>query len=359
MAFVELSGISKSFGAVSVLHNVSLEIQSGQFVTLVGPSGCGKSTLLRLIAGLEDISEGMIRIADRVVNNVPSKDRDISMVFQNYALYPHMTVAENMAFSLRIRSVAKDKIEDRVAKAARMLELSDLLQRYPKQLSGGQRQRVAMGRAVVRDPAVFLFDEPLSNLDASLRVQMRAEIKEMHHRLGSTMIYVTHDQVEALSMADVVVVMRQGRIEQAGPPLELYDRPANIFVAQFIGSPSMNLLYGHIVRRGETTAVAIEGGHELPLSGCPDVPAGHKVVLGVRPNRLGFGDQGIPARVIITELLGAETQLLVKIEGSTRGPVTILLNERVNFKPGQEIRLNADVEQLHLFDADTGLRLNY
>jgi len=241
MASVAFNEIHKSFGSTKVVHGISLKINDGEFMVLVGPSGCGKSTLLRMLAGLEDITAGSIAIDDRVVNDLESKDRDIAMVFQSYALYPHMTVRDNMGFSLRLRNENKEVIEERVGKAATILNLVPYLERYPRELSGGQRQRVAMGRAIVRDPKVFLFDEPLSNLDAKLRVAMRAEIKALHQRLKTTTVYVTHDQVEAMTMADRIAVMNEGRIEQLGAPLELYDRPANLFVAQFIGSPAMNV----------------------------------------------------------------------------------------------------------------------
>ena len=246
MASVEIRNIRKNFGTVPVIHGVSIEIQDGEFVILVGPSGCGKSTLLRMIAGLESVSGGELRIGPKVVNDVPPKERDIAMVFQNYALYPHMTVADNMAFSLKLKRAPKTEIKSRVDRAAEILGLGKLLDRYPRQLSGGQRQRVAMGRAIVRDPQVFLFDEPLSNLDAKLRVAMRTEIKALHQRLKTTTIYVTHDQIEAMTMADKIVVMHDGVVEQVGAPLELYDRPANLFVAGFIGSPAMNFLKGHL-----------------------------------------------------------------------------------------------------------------
>ncbi len=244
MAQVAIRNVSKSFGAVPVLHDVSVDIADGEFVVLVGPSGCGKSTLLRMVAGLESVNSGTIEIADKVVNHLPPAKRDIAMVFQSYALYPHKTVRDNMAFSLKLRGLDRQAIEERVRKATAILDLAPYLDRYPRQLSGGQRQRVAMGRAIVRDPQVFLFDEPLSNLDAKLRVQMRTEIKELHQRLKTTTIYVTHDQVEAMTMADKIVVMQAGRIEQVGAPLDLFDKPANRFVAGFIGSPSMNLLKG-------------------------------------------------------------------------------------------------------------------
>src|SRR6187551_884350 len=262
MAPVAIRDVHKAFGPVHVIHGVDVSIADGEFVVLVGPSGCGKSTLLRMIAGLENITGGEIRIGDRVVNNVPPKERDIAMVFQNYALYPHMTVAANMGFSLKLRGAPKTEIDSRVNRAADILGLKPLLERFPRQLSGGQRQRVAMGRAIVRDPQVFLFDEPLSNLDAKLRVAMRSELKELHQRLKTTSIYVTHDQIEAMTMGDKIVVMKDGRIEQMGAPLELYDRPNNLFVAGFIGSPAMNLLKGRVRANGNTL---LEGPEDVQL----------------------------------------------------------------------------------------------
>src|SRR6476646_6032985 len=259
MASVAIRDVRKAFGSAHVIHGVDISIRDGEFVVLVGPSGCGKSTLLRMIAGLENITGGEIRIGDRVVNKLPPKERDVAMVFQNYALYPHMTVAANMAFSMKLRGAPKSEIDERVNRAAAILGLTQLLERFPRQLSGGQRQRVAMGRAIVRDPQVFLFDEPLSNLDAKLRVQMRTEIKELHQRLKTTTIYVTHDQIEAMTMADRIVVMRAGVIEQIGPPLELYDRPATLFVAGFIGSPAMNLLPGKLEIGDRPVFVSDEG----------------------------------------------------------------------------------------------------
>src|SRR5689334_15979797 len=266
MASLQIVDVRKAYGPTQVIHGVDIAIDDGEFVILVGPSGCGKSTLLRMIAGLENISGGEIRIGPRAVNNLPPKDRDIAMVFQNYALYPHMTVAENMAFSMRLRKAPKSEIEERVSKAAQILGLTKLLDRYPRQLSGGQRQRVAMGRAIVRDPQVFLFDEPLSNLDAKLRVSMRGEIKALHQRLKTTTVYVTHDQIEAMTMADRIVVMHDGRVEQIGTPLELYDRPSNLFVAQFIGSPAMNVIEGIVRRGGGAAHVEAADGTRLPLA---------------------------------------------------------------------------------------------
>ena len=264
MASVDVVNARKAYGGVEVIHGVSLSIADGEFVTLVGPSGCGKSTLLRMIAGLESITEGKVKIGARVVNNLPPRDRDIAMVFQNYALYPHITVEQNMSFGLKLRNTPKDEIQARVRRGRRHPPFAPYLTRYPRQLSGGQRQRVAMGRAIVRDPQVFLFDEPLSNLDAQLRVQMRAEIKELHQRLKTTTIYVTHDQIEAMTMADRIVVMRDGVVEQVGAPLDLYDRPATLFVAGFIGSPSMNLLKGSVIVKSKPTFIT-EAGVELPL----------------------------------------------------------------------------------------------
>src|SRR4249919_3728959 len=271
MATVSFNTVEKSFGTTKVLHGVSFDIKDGEFVVLVGPSGCGKSTLLRMLAGLEEISAGTIAIDGKEVNDVESKDRDIAMAFQSYALYPHMTVADNMAFSLKLRKADPKMIAERVDKASKILNLDPYLARYPRELSGGQRQRVAMGRATVRDPKVFLFDEPLSNLDAKLRVAMRAEIKALHQRLKTTTVYVTHDQVEAMTMADRIVVMHDGRIEQIGTPLDLYDRPGNLFVAQFIGSPAMNVVEGTVRRAGGGAHVEDVGGARWPLDGGPGV----------------------------------------------------------------------------------------
>src|SRR5450756_496964 len=275
MASVAIRDVHKSFGAAAVIHGVDVAISDGEFVVLVGPSGCGKSTLLRMIAGLENITVGEIRIGDRVVNNLPPKERDVAMVFQNYALYPHMTVVANMAISMKLRGAPKDETATRVKRAAEVLGLGQLLERYPRQLSGGQRQRVAMGRAIVRDPQVFLFDEPLSNLDAKLRVAMRTEIKELHQRLKTTTVYVTHDQIEAMTMADKIVVMHDGNVEQIGTPLELYDRPDNQFVAGFIGSPAMNFLKGNVKANG-TAGFVGPNGVQLPLAGAPSNSDGRR-----------------------------------------------------------------------------------
>jgi multiple sugar transport system ATP-binding protein len=299
MAAVGISGARKSFGHTEVLHGVDISISDGEFCVLVGPSGCGKSTLLRMIAGLENISAGEIRIGERVVNHVHPKERDIAMVFQNYALYPHMTVGDNMGFSLALRKESKAVIAERVNIAAEILGLVPYLDRYPRQLSGGQRQRVAMGRAIVRKPQVFLFDEPLSNLDAKLRVAMRTEIKELHQRLKTTTVYVTHDQIEAMTMADKIVVMHDGRVEQMGDPLTLYDRPANRFVAGFIGSPAMNFLEGAVHGADGKRAVRMGSGARLPVAETGAAAEGQPVIYGIRPEHLELADDGFDAEVIV------------------------------------------------------------
>jgi multiple sugar transport system ATP-binding protein len=352
MASVGVVKAKKAYGALEVLHGVSVNIADGEFVILVGPSGCGKSTLLRMIAGLESVTSGEIRIGERVVNNLPPKERDIAMVFQNYALYPHKTVAENMSFSLKLRKTPKAEIEARVRRAAEILDVTPYLERFPRQLSGGQRQRVAMGRAIVRDPAVFLFDEPLSNLDAKLRVQMRAEIKELHQRLKTTTVYVTHDQVEAMTMADRIVVMRDGIIEQSGLPLDLYDRPANLFVAAFIGSPSMNLLKGTIRVNGKATVVT-DDGVTLPLASAPSGSDGRPCVYGIRPEHIGLGGD-LGAEVSVTEPTGSETQVFAKL-GAQK--IVGVFRERVVVKPGERLPISPNLDCVHLFDAATGVRL--
>src|SRR6476659_6421388 len=354
MASVAIRDVKKAFGATSVIHGVDISIRDGEFVVLVGPSGCGKSTVLRMIAGLENITAGEIRIGDRVVNNVPPKERDVAMVFQNYALYPHMTVAANMGFSLRLRGASQSEIDTRVRRAADILGLSPLLSRFPRQLSGGQRQRVAMGRAIVRDPQVFLFDEPLSNLDAKLRVQMRTEIKELHQRLKTTTIYVTHDQIEAMTMADKIVVMHDGRVEQIGAPLDLYDRPDNVFVAGFIGSPAMNFLRGSLRLNG---AAEFHGanGMRLPLIAAPAGSDGRPVIYGVRPEHFTLADDGAEAEVHVVEPTGSELQVVAKLGGEE---IIAVFRERHQFKPGQLSRLKPDARLVHLFDETTGERLN-
>ncbi|MFM9926681.1 sn-glycerol-3-phosphate ABC transporter ATP-binding protein UgpC [Variovorax sp. H27-G14] len=355
MASVSFRNIQKSFGKVQILKGLGFDIADGEFVVLVGPSGCGKSTLLRMLAGLEDISGGEIMIDGRVVNDLESKDRDIAMVFQSYALYPHMTVGENMGFSLRLRSAEKSVTDERVMRAAKILNLDPLLGRYPRELSGGQRQRVAMGRAIVRDPKVFLFDEPLSNLDAKLRVAMRAEIKSLHQRLKTTTVYVTHDQIEAMTMADRIVVMHDGIIEQIGTPLDLYDRPDNLFVAQFIGSPSMNVIEGTVRRAGGDCWVESQGARWPVPVGTP-APDGQAVHYGIRPGdmTLGGGSQGVEARVIVVEPTGAETELLVQV-GEAR--LVLAVHGRVDARPDEMVRLAIDAESVHLFDRQTGKRM--
>ncbi len=346
MAGVTINKAGKHYGNFEALKGVSVDIADGEFVVLVGPSGCGKSTLLRMIAGLEEISSGEISIGNRVVNDLPPKERDIAMVFQNYALYPHMTVAQNMGFSLKLKGVPKTEIKEKVDRAAQILGLENLLDRQPRQLSGGQRQRVAMGRAIVRDPQVFLFDEPLSNLDAKLRVQMRAEIKELHQRLKTTTIYVTHDQVEAMTMADKIVVMKDGVIEQAGSPLELYDRPQNMFVAGFIGSPSMNFINGAMTAEGFKTT----DGINLPVANRAD----GATVYGIRPEHLKLDPNGIEVEVVVLEPTGSETSVLARLGTQT---ITGIFRERINAAPGEKLRVTPDLSLVHLFGAN-GQRLN-
>jgi multiple sugar transport system ATP-binding protein len=353
MASVVITDVRKAFGLTAVIHGVNVTIEDGEFVVLVGPSGCGKSTLLRMIAGLENITGGEIRIGDRVVNNLPPKARDVAMVFQNYALYPHMTVADNMAFSMKLRGASKDETQERVKRAAEILGLTELLQRYPRQLSGGQRQRVAMGRAIVRDPQVFLFDEPLSNLDAKLRVQMRTEIKELHQRLKTTTVYVTHDQIEAMTMADKIVVMNGGRVEQIGAPLELYDRPQNQFVAGFIGSPAMNFLQGSIRANG-SLGFQMPDGAVLPLANAPAASDGRPAIYGVRPEHFILAEDGAEAVVQVVEPTGSEIQIVAALGGKE---IVAAFRERYPFKPGERIRLKPDSRLVHLFDAQSGQRL--
>src|SRR6187455_50521 len=355
MASVSFSRIEKSFGSTKVIHGISFDIADGEFMVLVGPSGCGKSTLLRMLAGLEEIDGGTIAIDDHVVNDIESKDRDIAMVFQSYALYPHMTVADNMGFSLRLRKADPSLTKERVAHAARILNLGPYLERYPRELSGGQRQRVAMGRAIVRDPKVFLFDEPLSNLDAKLRVAMRAEIKALHQRLKTTTVYVTHDQVEAMTMADRIVVMHDGRIEQIGTPLDLYDRPGNLFVAQFIGSPAMNVVSGTVRRATGRAHVEADGAVQWPLDGGPGVE-GQAVSYGIRPEHLTLasGGNGVPGEIIVVEPTGAETELLIRV-GEEQ--VTLRTHGRPRVNPDEKVHLAVDPANVHLFDRNSGRRL--
>ena len=357
MAAVSFQNIEKAFGSTKVIHGISFDIRDGEFMVLVGPSGCGKSTLLRMLAGLEEISAGTIAIDSRTVNDVDSKDRDIAMVFQSYALYPHMTVRENMGFSLRLRRADKREIDTRVARAAKILNLEPYLDRYPRELSGGQRQRVAMGRAIVRDPKVFLFDEPLSNLDAKLRVQMRSEIKALHQRLRTTTVYVTHDQIEAMTMADRIVVMHDGVIEQIGTPLELYDRPDNLFVAQFIGSPAMNIVTGTLRRSNGTAHVETADGIHWPV-GAGTIADGQAVTYGVRPDHLELATapaRGVPGEVVVVEPTGSETELVVKI-GETQ--VVVEARGRATVRPGDKVTFTVNPANVHLFDQASGQRLS-
>ncbi|CAA9308112.1 MAG: ABC transporter, ATP-binding protein (cluster 1, maltose/g3p/polyamine/iron); ABC transporter, ATP-binding protein (cluster 10, nitrate/sulfonate/bicarbonate) [uncultured Microvirga sp.] len=351
MASLSISGVTKVFGATQVLHPLSLDIAHKEFLVLVGPSGCGKSTLLRMIAGLEDATAGTIAIDGRVVNEVEPKDRDIAMVFQDYALYPHMSVYDNIAFGLLYRDTPMPEIRRRVEEAARILNITEYLKRRPRQLSGGQRQRVAMGRAIVRDPQVFLFDEPLSNLDAKLRVAMRTEIKELHQRLKTTTVYVTHDQIEAMTMADKIVVMHDGVVEQMGAPLDLYDRPSNLFVAGFIGSPAMNFIPGTIQGEG----FVAKGGMRLPVVSAPATSAGRPAVYGLRPEHFTLSGDGVPAEVVVVEPTGSETQVVARAGGQE---ITAVFRERVQARPGETIQLSPMPNLAHLFDGESGRRLN-
>jgi multiple sugar transport system ATP-binding protein len=349
---VDIIRVHKRFGSQPVLHDVSVSMDEGAFVVLVGPSGCGKSTLLRMIAGLESVEDGEIRIGGRRVNELAPKDRDIAMVFQSYALYPQMTVAQNLAFSLKMARVPEDVANSKVRQAAGILGLEPLLARHPRQLSGGQRQRVAMGRAIVRDPKVFLFDEPLSNLDAKLRVQMRAEIKALQRRLNTTTVYVTHDQIEAMTMADKIVVMRDGRVEQVGAPLDLYDRPANLFVASFIGSPAMNFLGGRLAN--DVRAFIADDGTRIAVDAVPAAASGRPVVLGVRPEHVALDASGTAAEVRVVEPTGSETHLLMSLAGQS---FSCLLRDRVALAPGDRVGVALRPGALHFFDAATQMRI--
>ncbi|GAA3079874.1 sn-glycerol-3-phosphate ABC transporter ATP-binding protein UgpC [Rhizobium viscosum] len=351
MANVNIRNVQKRFGAVNVIRDISVDIADGEFVVLVGPSGCGKSTLLRMIAGLEEMSDGEIRIGARDVSNLRARDRDIAMVFQNYALYPHMSVADNMGFALKLKKADTSEISERVNKAANILGLEKLLDRFPKQLSGGQRQRVAMGRALVRDPQVFLFDEPLSNLDAKLRVQMRAEIKSLHQRIKTTTIYVTHDQIEAMTMADKIVVLHDGVIEQVGAPLELYDRPANLFVAGFIGSPSMNFIDGKI----EEGVFRTQKGLILPLpENVKSAPPAGQLVYGIRPEHIRASQDGISGRAEIVEGTGSEIFAKLDCNGEQ---ISCLFRERLAIAYDDTVSIAIDPASVHLFDKSTGRRI--
>ena len=351
MSQVLIQNVRKSYGDVEVIHGIDVEIKEGEFVALVGPSGCGKSTLLRMIAGLERINSGEIVIGDRVVNDIAPKDRDIAMVFQNYALYPHMTVRKNMGFALKQRKLPASEIDQRVHEAAEILGLTEYLERKPRALSGGQRQRVAMGRAIVRNPTVFLFDEPLSNLDAKLRVQMRSELKELHQRLSTTTVYVTHDQIEAMTLSDRVVVMNNGRIEQIGEPLELYDHPQSRFVAAFIGSPQMNFFDGKL---DANMSLVLPKGLKLNLEK-QFAPAETDVTIGVRPEHLSLAKNGWPCEVAVVEPTGSETQITARLAGNT---FRILLRGRTTVQPRDTVFVNAAPENIHVFLPSNSKRLH-
>ena len=362
MATVTFDGVWKKFGEVVAVNDLNLEINDGEFMVLVGPSGCGKTTSLRMIAGLEEISEGTLSIGDRVVNHVAPKDRDIAMVFQSYALYPHMTVRDNMAFGLKLRKTPKDEIERRVNEAAAMLSCENLLDRKPRELSGGQRQRVALGRAIVREPAVFLMDEPLSNLDAKLRVQTRAEIARLHQRLGTTTVYVTHDQVEAMTMGQRIAVMSEARLQQVGSPQELYDHPDNRFVAGFIGSPSMNFLEVGVTRTGD--AVQLKGdGIDIPLperyvAGFKSFK-GNKLIVGVRPEHLDVKTEGpsgkLEGNADVVEYLGNEELIHFTVGGHD---IVALIGSEHRVQPGDDLTLHVPLEKVHLFDPESTLALD-
>ncbi|MBO9170569.1 sn-glycerol-3-phosphate ABC transporter ATP-binding protein UgpC [Rhizobium sp. L245/93] len=356
MASVELQNLRKSYGALDVIHDISLSISDGEFIALVGPSGCGKSTLLRMIAGLEEVTGGDVLIGGDIVNALTPRERNIAMVFQSYALYPHMTVAQNMAFNLKLSGQPKTVIDQRVNEAARMLDLTALLERKPAQLSGGQRQRVAMGRAVVRNPSVFLFDEPLSNLDAKLRVQMRAEIKTLHQKVQTTSIYVTHDQIEAMTLADRIVVLNQGRIEQHGTPLELYRTPANLFVAGFIGSPAMNVLDGVVEGLAGEPVVRLKDGTALRIAAERRVTSGQEVTIGLRPENLNPGGKGSPlsGRTLLVEPTGAQTHVLFEIAGQQ---MTAVVDGEFPVSYGAALNVNINPDQVYVFDRISGIAL--
>ena len=361
MAQVELSRVSKQFGATRVVHDIDLSIEDNEFIVLVGPSGCGKSTVLRMIAGLESVTSGEIRIGGRPVNQVAPKDRDVAMVFQNYALYPHMSVYENMAFSLKMAMEPREEIERKVREAAEILELVPYLDRRPAALSGGQRQRVAMGRAIVRCPSVFLFDEPLSNLDAQLRTQMRMELKKLHLKMNTTTIYVTHDQIEAMTLADRIVVLKDGRIQQVGTPVEVFEQPVNRFVAGFIGNPPINVLPAAVSCSGADTVLAM-GGLRLPIQLPPDCRDGRQVLAGIRPDAIEIGSRlsglrkewQVEATVVLAEILGGHSLLEF-----TAGCNTMLaeVEGRLTARPGERLALGFDLDRLLLVDPESGLTL--
>ncbi len=358
MAQVELTGVCKRYGSTEVVHNASLSIQDNEFIVLVGPSGCGKSTILRMIAGLEAISDGEIRINSRKVNDVMPKDRDVAMVFQNYALYPHMSVFDNMAFSLKMAKLPRKEIHEKVHKAADILELTPYLQRKPAALSGGQRQRVAMGRAIVRSPSVFLFDEPLSNLDAQLRTQMRMELKKMHLKMKTTTIYVTHDQIEAMTLADRIVILKDGRVQQVGSPVEVYEQPDNRFVAGFIGNPPINMMEAVVGRSSSGDSISF-CGTTFPVTLPPTCRDQDRVLAGIRPDSIkrgpGLSDLPEPwiidGRIIVSEIVGSQSLLEFSL-GETG--IIAELEGRVSVAPGQTMKLGFNMENLLLFDPETG-----
>lgn len=353
MASVAFKNITKRFGGHEILRDVSLEIADKEFLVLVGPSGCGKSTLLRMLAGLEDTTEGEILIDGRRVNHLPPRDREIAMVFQDYALYPHMTVEENMSFGLRLRGLAREDIGRRVLEAANILRISGLLKRTPRQLSGGQRQRVAIGRAIVRKPKVFLFDEPLSNLDAKLREEMRVEIAKLHLKLAATILYVTHDQVEAMTLADRVAVVNSGRLQQEGPPAEVFARPKNLFVAGFIGSPAMNFIEGELRPNGGAPRFTA-GSLDIPFPGAAFGPAVIPAVLGVRPEAIAIAAEGAAAEIDVVELLGYRKHVHLNLAGAK---VLASVSAAFDGRPGEKAALRLDPAGLHLFDKNTGARI--
>jgi len=358
MTTISLKNLVKKYGDHEVVHSINLEIKDAEFIVLVGPSGCGKSTTLRMIAGLEEITAGEIVIGDRVVNNILPKDRNIAMVFQNYALYPHKNVFDNMSFALKLQKVPKPELRERVNNAARILNIEELLNRRPSELSGGQRQRVAMGRAIVRNPDIFLFDEPLSNLDAKLRTQMRVEIKQLHQRVKNTIIYVTHDQVEAMTLGDRIVVLKDGYIEQVGDPIELFQNPLNTFVAGFIGNPPMNLVDGTIIQKGQKLNISFPDGFNLPIPDKPDakISEGQRIVMGLRPEDIFLeeGSNHVPedwkfdAQIIVTEPLGSETYMHLDVSGLR---ITGKCEGRRVVYPKEKIKLAFNLNHLHIFDA--------
>ena len=353
MGNIAISNVTKKFDSTEVIHGINLKINDGEFVVLVGPSGCGKTTLLRMIAGLESITDGNISIDDKIINNIKPKERDCAMVFQNYALYPHMKVAANMGFSLKIKKAPKEEIDQKVKDVAKILEIEDYLERYPRQLSGGQRQRVAMGRAIVRNPKVFLFDEPLSNLDAKLRVQMRTQIKLLHARLKTTLVYVTHDQVEAMTMADKIVVMNEGLVEQTGAPLELYDKPVNIFVAGFIGSPSMNLFNASI----NSNSINLGSAGSIPITRNTTSENNLDITLGIRPSHMDISKngEGLKFQIDVIEPTGADSLVYGRINDTE---CCVQTSERLNLKSGEIIHILPNEDNLHFFDKQSNERIN-